>query len=313
MSQRPHQPTNLLDKNGSNSNIIIFGSPSPDDPSNNSTIVNLSSNLNTNHNSNSNTRTSLPETRTSPLLASPADVAQVSRFSQVLQTSPLARPNEIRQTVNCHDSSSACHKITTINLNEPWNIMVRRYLKRIGEQSQGYSWAHEQERLYYERLQRYLSIIGGVLMAIITTFNTSNVLTLVNNQTYYILNLIIGIILLVLGVFEAIVIAITNLGNFEQRIFDHKWNAIKFNEIYNDILAQFSLPVEKRERDEDYLRNKTKEFLDNRATAPAVRLKTFKKYANVTKNENIFRPITVGNFDKIEIIVDDDTKGGPTP
>jgi len=192
----------------------------------------------------------------------------------------------------------------SIDLNEPWNLMIKRYLKRIGEQSQGYHWAHEQEKIYYEQLEKWLNITDIVLLAVVGSLNTSNVLTLASNQQAIILNEILSVTLLILNIIQAIVLGILQFGNFQQRVFDHKYNSVKFNEIYNDILSQFSLPIDKREKDDDYMRNKTREFNDLLTTAPAIRMATFKRYEKATQKENIFKPIVIGGFDKIEIVVD---------
>lgn len=199
-------------------------------------------------------------------------------------------------------------KYGQINLNEPWNIMIKRYVKRIGEQAMGYRWAHDQEMNHYDNLNMRLKKINVVLLAIIGTFCTGDFITLVLRNDSFYLNLTLTCIQLFLIMCQAIIIGYLDLGNFQQSVFEHKLSSTKFNEIYLDILSQLTLPVDKRDRDYEYLRNKTREFNDALINSPPIRSDTFKLYAIETQNENIFKPIMVGGFDKIEIIIDDETE-----
>lgn len=200
--------------------------------------------------------------------------------------------------------------IGTIDLNEPWNMMMKRYLKRIGEQAECYHWAHEKEKVFYEQLDKKLRIANVIFVAVITTLNASNLMALLSKQSYTLI-LIVSSTLMVINIVQLVITGILELGNYQQLIFDHKWNAVKFSEIHSDILTQFSLPVDKREKDDDYMRNKTKEFSDTLTTNPPIRPSTFKEYEKATEQENIFKPIVIGGFDKIEIVIDSGESGGP--
>lgn len=193
-----------------------------------------------------------------------------------------------------------------INLNEAWNIKIVMYLKTIGEKSMGYRWMHDQEMIHYVKWEKILRVLNVILLSLIVGLTGSQFIVSLSSDTdsknkalYISLNLIIIVFVIIQG----IVTGILDLKNYNQLIFDHRWTSVKFNEIYFDILSQLSLSVSKREKDEDYIRNKTKEFNDNIITAPPIRQSTIRRYSKES-SDNVNRPIQISGFDKIEVIVD---------
>jgi hypothetical protein len=240
----------------------------------------------------------LSETATPPKLEFPVSIqpGRTKWPDQLVKNVSTTKPTD--QVLTAETNSK------TLNLNEPWNMMVKLYLKRIGEQAAGYQWAHEQEMIYYQQLDRRLGLANVVLLAIEGSLISSDFLAIISKRDSFVLNVILKLFQLLIIIGVAVLTGLLGLGDYQQKIFDHKWNAVKFNEIYLDILAQLTLPADKRENDGDYLRNKTKEYSDTLTTNPSIRPSTFKRYADETKKQNIFKPITVGGFDKIEIVID---------
>jgi len=117
---------------------------------------------------------------------------------------------------------------------------------------------------------------------------------------------------LVIIISQAIVVGFLDIGDHQQRIFDHRWNAVKFSDIYYDILSQFSMPVSKRCNDDEFIKSKTKEYNDTLLTAPPIRPTTLSRYIEETKNSNIFKPVVVGGFNRIDVVIDSHGGTGET-
>lgn len=204
------------------------------------------------------------------------------------------------------------------DLSKERNIVLMTQLKKIGEKSIGYKWMHNYEKEYYEKNEGIYKIWEIILLAIIGTITggefvafTSEFAKVLNAASTNILVTIIifwGIntLKLIISLIYAVVKGLKDSGDFPKKIYDHQYTCAKFNEIYMDIQNQFTLSVKNREIDSSFLQNKTKEFNELMQTAPKIRRSTINKYIKATENEDIYKPLLVGEFDKIEIVIDED-------
>jgi len=193
-------------------------------------------------------------------------------------------------------------------LNTPWNDKIQLLLKRIGEKSSGYRWMHDQEEQFYEKLNFWFKIIEIILLAIIGTVTSGEFVGLLadaNLRENIVILMIVTSIQLVIIFLLTIVIGIKEFGQFSDKMFDHSNNSTKFNEIVLNIRTQLSFNIDDRENDNAFLKEIIKSYNDLMSVSHKIRKRTQKRYIKATENQDIYRPLVVGNFDNIEIIIDE--------
>jgi hypothetical protein len=213
--------------------------------------------------------------------------------------------NESSNTV---DATDAIDKIdySTIDLNRPWNTLLSLQLKKIGEKSIAYKWLNDYESNYYESYEARCERTGMILQIILGTLTSAFFVSFVSglsNGSAVVIALTV-IQLVIMGLW-GIVDGIRSSGDFIRRANDHKYISTKFNELYLQIQGQFILPVQKRVNDIDFFSSISKNFNDYMFTAPSIRESTEKLYLSACKNESIYKPIIIGGFEKVEIVIND--------
>lgn len=222
--------------------------------------------------------------------------SQPSQISQTSQSSQTSKPKQNKENEYIYE-----------NLSVPWNMRVMVQLKKIGEKSIGYKWMHEQEIISNEKWKNIYSILEIVILAIITTVTGGEFIGLVSKsgiQDSFGALVAISAVQLGLSFCYALIKGLKDYGNYDSLIIMHRIAKLKFNEIYYDVEKQFSKPIEKRCDGDTFLEAKTKEFNDLMFNSPLIDKSTMKKYVKATANEDIYKPVLVGQFDRIEIVID---------
>ncbi len=109
-----------------------------------------------------------------------------------------------------------------------------------------------------------------------------------------------------------IVKGLREVNNYPNNITEHRTTSLLYNKLYVDIQNQFSLPINKREKDHEYLQTKTKEYNEIMLNSLIIRKTISNKYTKFTKNGDISKPLLIGGFDQIEVTVDDQQSPKPT-
>lgn len=193
------------------------------------------------------------------------------------------------------------------DLSVPWNRIVMTQLKKIGEKSIGYKWMHEQEILHNDKWNSIYSILEIILLAIIGTIQSGEFIGFVGNfglGNYYGAVVSINAVQLGLVFIYAVVKGLKDFGNYDKLVFEHRLAKLKFSEIYSDIEKQFSRPISRRCDGDTFLEAKSKEFNDLMFNVPTISKDIVNQYMKATENEDIYKPLLIGHFDKIEIVID---------
>jgi len=189
-----------------------------------------------------------------------------------------------------------------------WNYQTMLLLKKIGEKSIGYKWMHEKDYEHYDNKDGFYQRIEIILLAIIDVLASGGFVAFVsatdinNNRVAAIVILAIG---LLLAIFLSIAKGLREKGEYPQKMFNNKWSALKFSEMYYSIQGQFTVPETKRVDGSQFLHEITKQFNDLMFTSQSIRKETVDAYLEATENSDIYKPILVGNMDQIEIVIED--------
>lgn len=203
----------------------------------------------------------------------------------------------------------------SIICSEPWNKGIQLLLKKIGEKAMGYKWMLNKEKEYYEHLDGIYSkaeIITLSLLAIITGGEFVGALADVGIRGNTITIVVVTIVQLFMIALYAIIKGIKDSQNYQKKIIEYNNLAGIYNEINIKIQLQFSYTINERKNDKEFAKKMTTLYNQAFNDTPIIRKKTRDKYIKYTKDINIHRPLIIGEFDNIEIVVgkDNTTKIG---
>ena len=177
-------------------------------------------------------------------------------------------------------------------------------LKKIGEKSTGYRWMHDQEKIYYTQRNNIFLKLEVVMIAMIGTLTSGEFIMFVSKSVNTIDSgaIVSGIQLLIFMIF-CIIKGLYEIGDFVNKIENHRVASSKFNNIFIDIDNQLRIPINKRETDYDFLSYKTKEYNSIMESSPMIRQSVIDQYILATEREDIYKPPVAGGFEKLEIVV----------
>lgn len=194
------------------------------------------------------------------------------------------------------------------DIEEPWNYRIQLLLKKIGERAMGYKYMHIHDQYHYVWVLRIYFLIEVIVLSVIGMLTGGQLVGFFASSDFgddpkVIIPLNVVQILTVF--IYAIIRGFRTVGGYEDKIWSHKYTSAKFNEIFLEIQEQLSLPVKDRAIDREFLKYIIKQYNGLLETSPKIRGKSIKKYLKSVENENIFKPITIGGFEKIEIVVNE--------
>lgn len=190
---------------------------------------------------------------------------------------------------------------------QSWNNRIQLLLKKIGEKSLGYRWMHEKDRAINDSAQGkyelaenlFLAVAGAVdTVGFIDVMSTGN---LEDNKTFLFTLAIVKIVLILI---IAIIVVLKKSGNFQENATKHKDHVNKFNKINLAIQKELSLNISQRQRDSDFLKYIIETYNDVMDTHPQISDKTMENYIKVSQKSGIYKPLSAGVFEEIEINLD---------
>lgn len=196
-----------------------------------------------------------------------------------------------------------------MSLNRPWNYHMQLLLKKIGERSMGYKWMHMKEQYHNEKVDTIFSRLELIILALLGGLTSGELVNLVsdgsskNNGS---LLITLTIIQLVLVVSYAIVKGLRDNGTYSMMVWRNQYASSKFNEINLEIQQQFGLKIEDRVVDTAFLSNIIRSYNNLMEGSPTISSKIQKQYIDATADMDITRPVFIGDFDQIQIIIGDD-------
>jgi len=193
------------------------------------------------------------------------------------------------------------------NLSLPWNMRIMLQLKKIGEKSIGYKWMHDKEMNNCEKSKMLLTSMEIVLLAVLAAITSGEFISLVSQsgiQNSFGALVGISVSQIVIIFLCTLVKGFKDLGEYERLIFAHRFSKLKFDELYYSIEQQFSRTISKRSDGDSFLEAKTREFTDLMFNSPIISRDVLNSYMKATNKDDIYKPILVGQFDTIEIIID---------
>jgi hypothetical protein len=227
--------------------------------------------------------------------------------SVVMDELVILNPKESKENFT-HDEKDNIERADNIDLNRPWNMLLSLQLKKLGEKAIAYKWLHDYESGHYERCEKICGRTELVSQVILGTFTGAFFVSLVSKLDVSKEGIMALLITqLVFMMFWSLVYGIRNTGHFTKRSFDHKYVSTKFNELYLQIQGQFILPVQKRVDDFKFYGDISKKFTGYMFTAPSIRKSAENKYLSACKNGDIYKPIMLGDFEKVEVIISDNS------
>lgn len=194
--------------------------------------------------------------------------------------------------------------ITNLDTNGSWNYKIVLLLQKIGKRTMGYRWMHDQESQNndaqdnkYMIAQIVLNVLnavisGSIMVTLIYAANLQNDLT-----TLYILTAIT----LALQIASGVVTGIRESSDFSETSIKHNYAAIKFGELNLDIQNQFSLNIDARDTDKDFLKNIIKRYNDLNMTSPKISDDVKQKYVASDEDNDVYNPIIVGDYNNIQM------------
>ena len=192
------------------------------------------------------------------------------------------------------------------DIEEPWNYRIQLLLKKIGERAMGYKYMHIQDQYHYVWVLRVYFLIEVVVLSIIGMLTGGQLVGFIASSDFAEdpkIVIPLNIIQILIVFLYAIIRGFRMVGGYEDNIWSHKYNSAKFNEIFLEIQEQLSLPTADRAVDKEFLKYIIKQYNGLLETSPKIRQKSIKKYLKSVEDENIFKPITIGGFEKIEIVI----------
>jgi hypothetical protein len=184
------------------------------------------------------------------------------------------------------------------NINKKWDMNIMIQLKKIGEKSAGYRWMHDLEKQHYTQMNKVYDYIEIIILAVLTTITSGDVVLLFNTNNYRIFLSISEISLLLI---YWITRGIHNSNEYNSKIISHRNSSLRFNELYMNINNEISISDKNKIKENDFLKEKTKEYTNILDTSPEIRNYTIRKYIDATANEDIHKPTITGSIDKIDI------------
>ncbi|MBA42882.1 MAG: hypothetical protein CMF62_02595 [Magnetococcales bacterium] len=212
-------------------------------------------------------------------------------------------PNNLTDVVNDIEMGITNKEQPTI-LNTPWNYRIKILLKKIGEKSMGYRWMHEQESIYYKRIDYWVGVMQIVITAILTLLSSGTLILLLtetNSNNNLTSKLTLTLIELFLTLLLNIINGVQNHSDYKGVSKKHLQSSFNFIRIYHTIQEQLTLPVLQRENDHEFLQEKIKEYDDLVLEAPEIQKKIRDEYLTATKDHSIFKPSILGDIENIEI------------
>lgn len=173
-----------------------------------------------------------------------------------------------------------------------WNKQNEKFVKRIGEQSIGYSWMHSKNSSHYR--VRYVALeILNILFA--TLAGTAAITDIFNGHSWGLI--VIGLVMYL----SAVITSITNLLGYKDKYKDHKKASSKFRNIYHDIQRQFNLPSTDRLPADKYTLTIVKKYDGYIEKYPGIKKKFINAYIKEFKESGIAFPEIAGGIKPIEI------------
>jgi hypothetical protein len=185
-----------------------------------------------------------------------------------------------------------------------WAYRTKLLLKSIGERSFGYQWLHEQEQIYYERLDQKFKIAQIIVIALTATVTSGSMIGLIadtgsrDNLTMIIL---ISLAEMLLSLISAVLLGIREQSDYVKKSDNHRNAAFEFSKIYHSIQEQFAISHQHREDEIIFLKNMLKIYDDLRQKMPIIRQKTLDQYEEKTKNKDITKLDGIDEHDNIDI------------
>jgi len=220
--------------------------------------------------------------------------------------------------VSEHSNSEESEVVLDISSKEPeknkpkkivssgkWNYGIQLLLKKIGEKSMGFKWMHNRERVYFEKLDSKYKLATLILLAVIGTISGSEIILAIIDVDSKYVYLSFAIIIFLVNIVHSVVTGIRETEGTNELITSHQTASSKFNKINLDIQTQFTFDIEDRASDKDFLQNTIQYYNDVLDNAPTIRDETANLYMDAIKDKNIYKPLMIGGFEQIEIVINE--------
>jgi hypothetical protein len=213
---------------------------------------------------------------------------------------PKSNKSDLNSNVNPKSNKSDLNP--NVNDLNSCDYGVQLMLKKIGEKSAGYKWMHKQEQFDLEKTNGRYQIIEIILLAILGALTSGEFIGLLadsglrENNTGIIV--ISGIELFFLTIYS-VVKSLRENGDYQTLTWQNKYMSSKFSEINMDIQEQISLKTS----NVPFLRQTIKLYNQLLENSTTIQQNTIQKYIEGTQDINIYKPLIMGNFDQIEIII----------
>ncbi len=203
-----------------------------------------------------------------------------------------------------HGAKLVDKKYIVEDLEKPWNYRIMSQLQNIGEKSLGYKWMHNEEMCYYTYRLTFVTTVEIVFAALHGASLLGSIVSLFDADNSFILYVTLTLVQGLFYIGHTIMKTYKEASDFPGKIYEHRWSSIEFSRIATAIQNQFCMPISKRDNDENFLDYKTGEFDSAQFGAPVIRTETKNRYIEGTKDSDISKPMTLGDIDKIEIVID---------
>ena len=168
---------------------------------------------------------------------------------------------------------------------------------------------HKKDQCHYEIVNTRFYVIEIITLAVLGILTGGEFVSLMANTglsgNTVALSIITGLQLLIIALY-LVVKGLRENGKYEDCIWQNKYYSAKFNELNLEIQEQMSLNLDDKAKDKDFLKSIIKTFNHLMEVSPSVRNKTVERYIDGTKDIDIYKPLLVGEYDTIEIVIQED-------
>lgn len=193
--------------------------------------------------------------------------------------------------------------------SDQWNKGISIFLKKICEASQGYRWLHDKEYNYYQNLSdRYVKYEIFLLIMQVIAYGLDYTplletwgITFFSNK-WFILSIFIfkSIVIILYGILSIK----KNSDNIPDKISKHNLISYRFGELCTKIQGQLMLGASKRDSGKEFMENVAGVHNMLIFDSPSIRKSTWDAYTTLTKDTNIYKPVTIGTIEEVEIYTD---------
>jgi hypothetical protein len=162
-------------------------------------------------------------------------------------------------------------------MNNDWNVFIENICQDIGNKSMGYKWMHYNTALGLSSIASKLKLFGtlmGPLVGISIFSNTGDIL---------VLKIVTGVISFVIGISTAML----QTNNYDEEASKHKLASGRYSSLISNIRRQLSIPYEKREKGDDYVKWIEKNYNDLVTNSPDIDDLIVTKYIKLATQKNI--------------------------